>query len=249
VLDGTEVEVSHLENWKDTWPFHRYAEQSMETCHMLIRFCLCLCLLACSPINAETVLSDDGREVLLNDDGSWEYVSGDRFATRDDGSRIRLSEDGSWQEVADERKWVQARTLSKDRFTDGAYSFELVEVQIESVRSTQQKNTRVRSQILLTINVTSQQHLPPIELARDVFKVSDSKGRVYPVTDVSLKTAEHRAGETMSIRVIAAGAPRWWGVKYFRLEIDPGTVGNATGLVLIKAMSAVLKKEVKALSF
>ena len=216
--------------------------------HMLIRFCLCLCLLACSQSNAEIVLSDDGREVKLNDDGSWEYVSGDRFATRDDGSRIRLSEEGSWQEVTDGRKWMQARQLSKDPLEDGAYSFELAEVEIESVRSSQQKNTRVRSQILLTINVTSQQHLPPIELARDVFKVSDSKGRVYPIKDVALITAENKADQTLSIRVIASGAPRWWGVKYFRLEIDPGTAGNVTGLVLIKSMSEVTKKEVKVLS-
>lgn len=219
---------------------------------MFRRFCLCLCLLACSQTNAEIVLSDDGREVKLNDDGSWEYVSGDRFATRDDGSRIRLGEDGSWQEVTDERKWLtvstQPRQLSKDRQEDGAYSFELAEVEIESVRSTQQKNTRVRSQILLIIKVTSQQHLPRIELARDLFKVSDSKGRVYPIKDVSLITGENKADETLSFRVIASGAPRWWGAKFFRLEIDPGTAGNVTGLVLIKSMSEVTKKEVRALS-
>ena len=39
----------------------------------------------------ETALSDDGREVRLMNDGTWEYVSDDRCATSEDGKRVRLS--------------------------------------------------------------------------------------------------------------------------------------------------------------
>ena len=42
-------------------------------------------------------MTDAGREVLLRDDGSWEYLSDDRFGTLKDGSRARLKSDGSWE--------------------------------------------------------------------------------------------------------------------------------------------------------
>ena len=58
---------------------------------------LFLALLTANTLYADQkITSDDGREVLLNDDGSWQYRSSDRFATTSDGRRVRLKEDGRW---------------------------------------------------------------------------------------------------------------------------------------------------------
>ena len=55
------------------------------------------CLLPLLVFGEQTILTDAGREVLLRDDGSWEYLSDDRFGTLSDGSRVRLKLDGSWE--------------------------------------------------------------------------------------------------------------------------------------------------------
>jgi|SaaInlStandDraft_1057018.scaffolds.fasta_scaffold120189_2 hypothetical protein len=52
-------------------------------------------------IAAEDVVSDDGREVRLNEDGTWSLLSRDRFATTPDGRRIRLMTDGRWELIID----------------------------------------------------------------------------------------------------------------------------------------------------
>lgn len=70
----------------------------------------------------EIVLSDDGREVRIKQDGSWEFVSDDRFATTRDGERVRLKFDGSWERIEDDRNWITvpaaATSFSKDKVTD-----------------------------------------------------------------------------------------------------------------------------------
>ena len=43
------------------------------------------------------LLSEAVATILVRDDGSWEYLSDDRFGTLSDGSRIRLKPDGSWE--------------------------------------------------------------------------------------------------------------------------------------------------------
>ena len=63
--------------------------------------------LAAFHVNAEKVgLSDDGREVRLAEDGTWEYVSDDRYATLPDGQRVLLKSDGTWENAEDDAAWV-----------------------------------------------------------------------------------------------------------------------------------------------
>ena len=59
-------------------------------------------LLSLPGFGDQRILTDAGREVLLRDDGTWEYLSDDRFGTLKDGSRARLQSDGSWEIVEDE---------------------------------------------------------------------------------------------------------------------------------------------------
>ncbi len=46
---------------------------------------------------AQVVISDDGREVLLKDNGTWEFRSNDRYANTPDGRRVRLKENNTWE--------------------------------------------------------------------------------------------------------------------------------------------------------
>ena len=48
-------------------------------------------LLSLPGLADQRILTDAGREVLLKDDGSWTYLSDDRFGTLKDGSRARFN--------------------------------------------------------------------------------------------------------------------------------------------------------------
>ena len=64
------------------------------------------CLVPFSVFGEQRILTDAGREVLIRDDASWEYLSDDRFGTLSDGSRIRLKPGGSWEIEQDEKIFI-----------------------------------------------------------------------------------------------------------------------------------------------
>jgi len=204
----------------------------------------------------QTVLSDDGREVRLNDDGTWEFLSNDRFATTQSGERIRLLEDGSWKVDEGEDKWVAIATsalrLSKDTAATDLASLRLNEVTIESARETQQKNTRLRSQIVFALELSANSesdaggnYQPRVEH----FSISDSRGRRYPIKLLQPALLDLALGEAQTLTLVAEGSPRWWGVKFFRLEVISGDLLGDEPVSLTKSMAEVVRTEVKSLSF
>ncbi|MFT7305321.1 MAG: hypothetical protein ACI9P7_000581 [Candidatus Azotimanducaceae bacterium] len=201
----------------------------------------------------EVVLSDDGREVRLSDDGTWEFLSNDRFATTQNGERIRLLEDGSWQVDEGEDKWVAIATsalrLSKDTATTDLASIRLREVTIESARETQQKNTRLRSQIIFALELSSTDAGGEYQPKVEHFRISDSRGRHYPVKRLRPALLGLSPGETQTLTLVADGSPRWWGVKFFRLEVISGELMGNESVSLTKSMAEVVRSEVKSLSY
>lgn len=200
---------------------------------------------------AQIVLSDDGREVQLNDDGSWTFVSEDRFATTETGERIRLGADGSWSPADDNGKWVtlpsESLQMSRDSIRQDALKLELDSVLIESVRTTQQKNRRLSAQLVLTLQASSADQVEAM-LDAGAFSVRDSRGKIYPVKSVSPTVFSLKPGGQQVIRVIADGSPRWWGVKFFELKVIAGALGNAETIEMTKSMAEVLKRDVDALT-
>ncbi len=199
----------------------------------------------------EIVLSDDGREVRLKDDGSWEFVSDDKFATTQDGERIRLKSDGSWEQVEDDRNWITVpaatTSFSKDKVTEGSIQLEITEVIIESVRTRQQKNTRLRSQVVTRINVVSTE-TQAFTLQRSDISLSDSRGKQYEIVSIEPERIQVAPDAPVEVRIIADDSPKWWGVKFFEYEIAPGVLGNTQSIELTRSMNEVLKRETGALT-
>lgn len=199
----------------------------------------------------EIVLSDDGREVRLNKNGSWEFVSEDRYATTSDGGRVRLKADGSWEKVEDDRNWVtlpaSSVQTSRDKITEGSIQLEITEVVIESVRSRQQKNTRLSSQIVTYMNVTSDDS-QTFDLLMSDITLRDSRGKQYDVISVLPGTIRVTPDSPVQVRIIADDSPKWWGVKSFTYEIAPGVLGNAQSLELTRSMNEVTKRDTGALT-
>lgn len=199
----------------------------------------------------EVVLSDDGREVRLDKDGSWTFVSEDRFATTSDGQRVRLKADGSWETVEDERNWVTlpaaAVHTNRDKITEGSVQLEITDVVIESVRSKQQKNTRLRTQMVTTMMVASDES-QTIELGLSDITLRDSRGKRYETISISPSIIRVAPDSPVSVRILTDDSPKWWGVKFFTYEISPGVLGNAQSLELRRSMAEVVRRETSALS-
>jgi hypothetical protein len=208
-------------------------------------------LLSFSRVYADqTVLSDDGREVRLRNDGTWEYVSNDRFATSEEGKRIRLQSDGRWVEIKDDRNWIaipaQALQQSRDVVTEGEFEVELSEVRIESVRTKKKKNSRLRSQIVVTLKISSATD-SKLQLDVSAFSLTDSRGRSYPLVALEPGHLSLTPGAAGTFTMIGDGSPRWWGIKFLRLQIEAGVLGQSE-VELTKSMSEITKLEVEALT-
>jgi hypothetical protein len=195
----------------------------------------------------KTAIADDGREVRLKDNGVWEYVTDDVFATTSDGQRIRLKSNQRGQKVRDGEapayQPVPISTVERDNATVADVSLILDQVHIENQREDIRKNTRLRSNIVFYIEVNSDDLID--RLTPDQFVAQDSKGKAYPVFSVEQGAAP--IGGQPRIVVRAKGAPRWWGVKFFSLQIAPNAIGNPDTIDLRKPMRDVLKKEVQEL--
>ena len=173
-------------------------------------------------------ISDDGREVKIDEDGSWHYTSEDRFATTTSGQRVRLSTDGSWQFVESNElpsmAMRQQNGFSRDRIKTNSLNINLNRITIESMRTEVHKGSRIKSQIVLNLEVSTTEELPTVTLDRHAsFAVKDSKGRTYPIETIK-PTIISLSAETQSITITANGSPRWWGVKSIELTIKPGTL-------------------------
>ena len=197
----------------------------------------------------KAAIADDGREVVLRDNGEWEYVSEDKFATTPDGQRIRLKPNQRWQKVRDSEapayQPVPLTIVKRDNATIADSNLEVIldQVHIENQREEVGKNTRLRSNLVFYLEI--QGDLPGFKPQPEQFSVQDSRGKIYPVFSVIAGAAPIGGKPRWVIR--AKGAPRWWGVKFFSLQIAPDALGNKDSIALRKPMRDVLKNEVAAL--
>lgn len=212
---------------------------------------LLLVALSSNQVFAEekTAIADNGREVILKDNGEWEYTTDDIFATTPDGQRIRLQPNQRWQEVSDSEapSFENAPVVVIQQEIQAAPSqtatapLSIATMVIEDQRETIGKNKRVRSNLVFYLETDGDiQGLAP----RDI-KVQDSRGRTYPTFSVLPGRAIVGSGERLIVR--AKGAPRWWGVKFFQMTIAANAVGNAQSIELRVDMKDVLREEVSEL--
>lgn len=189
------------------------------------------------------VVTDDGREVLLKEDGTWEFRSDDRFANTGEGQRVRLKADGSWQYVGN------APMVAKQQVRTKKLEIKLQQAVIEIHEQKAQKNTRVNSQTVFYLHLS----LSPLAKssvnisASDValITVKDNRRRNYPVLSIqsSLATIEPNAEATIVVR--ADGSPQWWkNVKSMDLVFNPDIFGIQEPIILTRRVDEIEKKKV-----
>ena len=127
---------------------------------------------------SQNVITDDGREVQLSDDGSWTFRSNDRFASTSDGRRIRLKEDGSWQYAKD------APPAPHKNAQDQAVKLKKIVIEKYVIKGI--KNTRVKTQTVFYLKFEESQQAEVLSGKADtsLFEVKDNNGKSYPVISV-----------------------------------------------------------------
>jgi len=191
----------------------------------------------------QDVITDDGREVLLRDDGTWEFRSTDRFANTKDGHRIRLKDDGSWQYVGN------APLTSKQQIRTTVLDIKLGKVVIETHEKKVQKNTRSKSQTVFYLNL----ELSPLAKSNisinenDIsrVKVKDSEDKEYPVLSIQAEPVILKPDSDTNVVVRVDGAPQWWkSVKSMEIIFKPGIFGLQAPVTLSQSVDDIDKKKV-----
>lgn len=189
------------------------------------------------------VITDDGREVLLKEDGTWEFRSNDRFANTKDGHRVRLKDDGSWQYMGN------APMVSKQQVKTTELDIELQKVVIETHEKKIQKNTRTKSQTVFYLNL----ELSPLAKSSisinendvSLIKITDSDGMDYPVLSIQPSPAALKPDTDTAVVIRVDGSPQWWkSVKWIEIEFNPGIFGIQEPIKLHQSSVDFDKKKV-----
>jgi len=198
----------------------------------------------------EVVISDDGRQIRLNGDGSWVQLSKDRYATLASGQRVRLKPDGTWSVVGAAASCVAgAFEIRTGLAPANNATLYLNKVEILKRRIKRAKSIHAETRTVYEVQVLNETDAP-IKLDLDIadrLRAHSSSGEDFPIESVSFATDRIAAGARGTIRVTAAGAPKWFGVKHLALEVDANALGNVEKQILSKNMNEVERRNVDSL--
>ena len=202
------------------------------------------------------VISDDGREVLLNADGSWQFVSRDRYATANDGQRYRLNPDGSWQLISGDFSEATQAQRSREGvsaeariITTSPLQLLLSDVEIHRKKVKMLKSVRVETQTVFRLIVKNRSDQAvilsneTIETMKAGVKTGSSKGENFKVTDITFDKPELIPGDSVRLTIVSAGSPRWHSIQYVSVEFSAGALYNPSPVVLRKDMDEVVVRQ------
>jgi hypothetical protein len=179
----------------------------------------------------QEVLILDGREVLLNKDGTWKYLSTDRYVDTKNGNRVRLKDDGSWQYVGN------APLISKEQVRTSDLGIKLQKVVVETYEKKVQKNTRVKTQTVFYLQLNnSAQAQNTIQINNSdisLVEVKDNNGKIYPVLSIKADSAELKPDAETTVVVRVKKSPSIFdNVKSMAISFKTGIFGIDSPITL-----------------
>ncbi len=196
---------------------------------------------------AEVVISDDGRQIKLNADGTWQQLSQDRFATNAQGQRIRLHPDGTWSMAGRAPVAAGAANVASSNALVREPVLYLSDVAIvrRVIQRTKSKHAETRMRFMLEVDNRTEAPLAvPADLVERLVAKS-SRGTAYPVLAATSSVDSIPPGERVGIEVWAKDSPTWFGIKFLSLEVAPDTFGNGVTRILSRNMNEVKRQEVE----
>lgn len=199
----------------------------------------------------QQVIGDDGRQILLNEDGSWQYRSTDRFATTADGRRVRLKDDGSWdytgQKAVPAEQVVTAQPATGQKLLENqSVDIDIRKWVIERARSVEPRVKSRFSQTVFILTVTRQPDAgdTPLTLSASDFSISDSDDRQYDVISLTPDSLAINAGQTVELKLRGRGSPTRWSTKSMSVTVNKDAVDSPVDITLTRRMSTAKKVNV-----
>ncbi len=191
----------------------------------------------------QQIITDDGREVLLWEDGSWQFLSDDRFATTTDGRRVRLKQNGSWEYLDNAAKSSMGQAHLAD------LEITIQQVVVETHETKVHKNKRVTSQTVFYLSLQAssgaERTISMTAENKSLIEVKDNTGRNYPLLSVKPDQAEIEPAKATTIVLRADGSPQWWkNVKSMEVTFKRGLFGLRETVSLSKDTGEFVSKKV-----
>ena len=211
----------------------------------LIIYMLILFLIPVSDASSadQQVITDDGREVLLKGDGTWIFLSTDRFANTEDGQRVQLKQDGSWQYMGN------APMVTQDHVKSTLLDIKLQKVVIERHEKKVQKNVRLRTQTVFYLNLglsgLAKKDISIIKNDVTQIEVNDNNGKTYPVLSIHPAPVVLKPGSDTAMVIRAEGSPLWLDdVKSMSVIFKPEIYGIQQPVTLSRDVDDFEEKKV-----
>lgn len=216
-----------------------------------------LIFLLCSAVKlqaVEYVISDEGKHIQLNDDGTWAQVSKDRYATTRDGRRIKLRPDGSWEEVREalhqpeEALSYNDQVLSAQKVEDvNDVVILLDKVEILKIKTKLKKSARLDTRTVFHLRIKNEVDSSTLQSENLMKGLSaySSSGQKFPIERIVPTKQADSAGHTV-LTIVTDGSPKWFGVKYLSLAINQNLLGNRSKRILSRGMDEVVIRTVKS---
>lgn len=191
-----------------------------------------------SSINSYADISakgDDGRTILLKQNGQWEFSNNDRFATTADGTRVKLKDDGSWEFIGN------APIQSKQQFRAESLDVKLSKVETKYTQEKAgSKNVRTKAHTLFYFDVDiSNYATSPVIVNLKEFNglsVTDSRDHDYKIIAATGSAEKLQPGNNYRFEVRVDGAPKFTtsflSVKNITLTIDKSVFLTAADIKL-----------------
>jgi len=175
-------------------------------------------------------VADNGRQVVLDDDGSWKYLSKDLFAITESGSRVRLKGDGRWQPA------VNVEVIKTDQVVTSHVDVSLTSVTIESYRKKLRKGAINSHQTVFNMRLNlseSSENLSPRLHDASLFQVFDDSNKQYSVISITPSETLVKPGGSLLFSVRVEGAPTGLlavGTQQLFLKVDAAVFATSSDL-------------------
>lgn len=207
---------------------------------------VCLLLFSTGSVRAEVVISDDGRQIELKADGTWQQLSRDRFATNAAGQRVRLHPDGTWSVdgQADLEGAADGVAPALQGRVDAVMHLSDVTILRRVIERAKSKHSESRVHFVMQVdNRTGSDLAVPADLMSRL-RATSNRGAQYELISAKARQSVIPAGERVAIDVWAEWSSFAFRLKHLSIEVAPGTFGNSVTRVLSRNMTDIERREV-----
>ncbi len=188
----------------------------------------------------QKILSPDGRELILHQDGTWEYASEDIFVPTPAGQTVRLRPDYTWEYMGNAP--VRADHQHRELDLDIQLGETVITETVSSAGASRnlRRSARLNFYIDLRLSASAGRSLYLSQLQPENIAVTDDRGKSYQVNQVEPSTSVLNAGDTGTVLIVTTSAPSLlYAPRELYLEISRDALGTQDSIRLTRLYAEI----------